>query len=54
MTIISVSLNEIESHTIKALEDHGAASWVAKEVAKAVRVAEAENNKICGLYYLDS
>ena len=54
MTIISVSLNEIESHTIRALENHGAASWVAKEVAKAVRVAEAENNKICGLYYLDS
>ena len=54
MTKISVTLKEIESYTIKALENHGTASWVAKEVASAVRVAEAESNKICGLYYLDS
>ena len=54
MTIISVTLDEIENYTTIALEKHGALSWVAKEVAKAVRVAEAENNKICGLYYLDS
>ena len=54
MTIIAVTLDEIESHTIIALEKHGALTWIAKEVAKSIRVAEAENNKICGLYYLDS
>lgn len=53
MTIIAVTLDEIESHTIIALEKHGALTWIAKEVAKSIRVAEAENNKICGLYYLD-
>ncbi|MCA0928817.1 Ldh family oxidoreductase [Ruegeria profundi] len=49
-----ISLNEIEIATKTALERHGARSWIAAEVAKAVRKAEAVNNKICGLYYLES
>jgi len=50
----SISLDEIESTTKAALEHHGAASWIADEVASAVRKAESIGNKICGLYYLES
>ncbi len=49
-----VSLDEIESTTAQALERHGATSQVAASVAHAVRVAEANGNRICGLYYLES
>lgn len=49
-----VSLDEIERQTHAALERHGAAPWVAAEVARAVRKAESVGNKICGLYYLES
>ena len=49
-----ISLDEIEATTKAALERHGAAPWVADEVAHAVRKAEAVGNKICGLYYLES
>ncbi len=49
-----ISLNEIETTTRAALERHGAAPWIAAEVANAVRKAEAVGNKICGLYYLES
>ncbi|MEO0619869.1 MAG: Ldh family oxidoreductase [Pseudomonadota bacterium] len=52
--MISVSLDEIEETTRTALERHGAASWIAGEVARAVRTAEAIGNRICGLYYLES
>jgi len=38
----------------QALITHGAADWVATEVAKAIRKAEATGNLICGLYYLES
>ena len=54
MTEITVNLDEIEIKTATALVNHGAKKWIADEVAKAVRVAEAEGNKICGLYYLES
>jgi len=54
MTEITVNLDEIEIKTATALVNHGAKEWIANEVAKAVRVAEAEGNKICGLYYLES
>jgi len=54
MTKVTVSLNDIEQKTIAALTGHGAESWVAAEVAKAVKVAEQTGNLICGLYYLDS
>jgi (2R)-3-sulfolactate dehydrogenase (NADP+) len=49
-----VSLDEIESTTKTALEKHGALPWIAAEVARAVRKAEAVGNRICGLYYLES
>jgi len=54
MSKVNVSLNEIESTAKQALVKHGAAEWVAVEVAKAIRKAEATGNLICGLYYLES
>lgn len=51
---VLITLNEIEDKTKQALVSHGAAPWVAAEVAKAVTQAEAEGNLICGLFYLDS
>ena len=51
---ITVSLAQIEQNTFKALVKHGAHDWIAKEVSKAVRLAEATGNLICGLYYLES
>ncbi len=54
MTKTTVSLDLIEATSAKALIKHGAAPWVAAEVAKAVRKAEATGNLICGLYYLES
>jgi len=52
--MVTVSLNEIEEVTRAALERHGAAPAIAAHVADAVRVAEQNGNRICGLYYLDS
>jgi len=49
-----ISLDDIETAARTALERHGADGWIAAEVAKAVRKAEAVGNKICGLYYLES
>ncbi len=49
-----LSLDEIETLTRQALTAHGAAPFVAAEVARAVRVAEGHGNKICGLYYVES
>ena len=49
-----VDLDEIEMVTARALVRHGARTDVAASVAHAVRVAEANNNRICGLYYLES
>ena len=54
MQQVTIALDEIESLTVQALVKHGAAHWVAQEVARAVRRAEATGNIICGLYYLDS
>jgi (2R)-3-sulfolactate dehydrogenase (NADP+) len=54
MTKTNVSLDQIETTSTTALIKHGAAPWVAKEVAKAIRKAEATGNLICGLYYLES
>ncbi|GFE48439.1 dehydrogenase [Roseobacter cerasinus] len=47
-------LNEIEALTKKALLAHGASTFAAAEVARAVRQAEGRGNKICGLYYVES
>lgn len=51
---IEVSLEEIELVSKHALVNHGASEWVATEVARAIRKAEATGNLICGLYYLES
>lgn len=50
----NITLDEIETITTAALVRHGAAEPVAESVAHAVRIAEANGNKICGLYYLES
>ncbi|RLJ58980.1 (2R)-3-sulfolactate dehydrogenase (NADP+) [Litoreibacter meonggei] len=50
----TVTLDEIETLSVAALTRHGAAPWVAAEVARAVRRAEETGNVICGLYYLES
>ena len=49
-----MTLSEIEATVNTALERHGASPWIAAEVARAVRKAEAVGNLICGLYYLES
>jgi len=49
-----VTLDQIEDLSFRALTRHGAANWVAREVARAVRRAEQTGNVICGLYYLES
>ena len=54
MSKIVVTLDEIEQKTIECLSAHGADLWIAEEVARAVRYAEARNNPVCGLYYLES
>ena len=54
VNVESVSLDEIERQSVAALVRHGASEWVAREVARAIRKAEANSNKICGLYYLES
>lgn len=54
MTNTNVSLNDIEAQSHAALVKYGASDWIAVEVAKAVRKAEATGNLICGLYYLES
>lgn len=54
MTKTTVLLDDIELTSKKALMAHGAADWIATEVAHAIRVAESNGNLICGLYYLES
>ena len=54
MTETTVSLDLIEKTSATAMIKHGAAPWIAAEVAKAIRKAEATGNLICGLYYLES
>ena len=49
-----VLLDDIETVTKRALQTHGASEAIASHVAHAVRVAEANGNRICGLYYLES
>ncbi len=54
MDQVSVPLDHLEQATRHALRRHGATEETAGHVARAVRVAEAKDNKICGLYYLES
>jgi len=53
-TTETVSLDDIEAVTARALLAHGAGDAAAADVAHAVRVAESNGNKICGLYYVES
>lgn len=50
----SVPLTEIESTVAQALAKHGATPETSAKVAHAVRIAESNNNRICGLYYVES
>ena len=52
--VTRVSLDAIESTTHRALVRHGCRDDIAAHVANAVRVAEGNGNRICGLYYLES
>ena len=45
---VTIDLFDIEAQTRLALQHHGAGEWIAAEVAKAVRKAEATGNVICG------
>ncbi|MFD2857695.1 Ldh family oxidoreductase [Seohaeicola zhoushanensis] len=47
-------LDRLSHVTRFALMKHGAAEWVADQVARAVVEAEATGNRICGLAYLES
>ncbi len=49
-----VLISEIAEVTRRALVAHGAAAKVASVMADAVAWAEARDNRICGLYYLES
>ena len=51
---MQVALQEVKATAERALVRHGAAEWVAAEVADAVAEAEGLGNRICGLYYLES
>lgn len=49
-----IDIADIETVTREALLAHGASESVAATMADAVRWAEARDNRICGLYYLES
>lgn len=49
-----VLLDEVERMSARALVKHGASVDTALLVGHAIRTAEANGNKICGLYYLES
>ena len=52
--MLELTLDEIETTTHRCLVYHGADDGIAGHVAHAVRVAEGNDNRICGLYYLES
>lgn len=49
-----VTIPQIEAAALAALTAHGAETWQAACVARAVARAEETGNIICGLYYLES
>ena len=49
-----IKLDEVEQASHRALVGHGARDDTAGHVARAIRVAESNGNRICGLYYLES
>lgn len=52
MTTIEASRDAIEAVCLSALTAHGAAEDNARPVAQAIARAEAEGNRVCGLFYL--
>ena len=52
--MVDVKVSEIKAVSKAALVAHGAADWVAAEVARATARSEQVGNVICGLYYLES
>jgi (2R)-3-sulfolactate dehydrogenase (NADP+) len=52
MTDVTVSRDEAEALALAALVGHGASPANAEPTARAMCLAEAEGNGICGLYYL--
>ncbi len=52
MTPVETSREEIEAVCLEALTVHGAAAENARAVASAIATAEADGNRVCGLYYL--
>ncbi|MEM9202805.1 MAG: Ldh family oxidoreductase [Actinomycetota bacterium] len=50
----AISLDQIENTTHAALFRRGCRDDIAHDVAAAVRAAEANGNRICGLYYVES
>ena len=49
-----LKLVEVEEASHRALVSHGARDDTAGLVARAIRFAESNGNRICGLYYLES
>ena len=49
-----LKLDDVEQASHRALVSHGARDDTAGLVARAIRVAESNGNRICGLYYLES
>ncbi|MDX0676174.1 Ldh family oxidoreductase [Sinorhizobium medicae] len=52
MTTVELSREEIEAVCLAALTVHGATAGNARPVARAIAMAEAAGNRVCGLYYL--
>ena len=52
--MLLVSLNEIAATTEQALIRHRASAAISSLVAHAVKTAEGNGNRICGLYYVES
>ncbi|SFO72249.1 Ldh family oxidoreductase [Enterovibrio norvegicus] len=50
----TITISEIQEVCKTALEKHGALPWIAESVALAVAKNESRQNRICGLYYLQS
>lgn len=52
MTAVETSREAIEAVCLSALTGHGATVENARAVARAIAKAEADGNRVCGLYYL--
>lgn len=48
----TLTLDEIETMSQRALEAHGASPQGARSIARAIALAEASGNAICGMHYV--